>query len=212
MSAANHPCIEARGLTLWRGDRCLFRALDLEAAPAKALLVTGANGSGKSTLLRVLCGLTAAEEGEVLWRGRPIGSVREDFVAALAYSGHANGLKLDLSAWENLRFAARMREMPDDGWDGLLDALGIGGCADLPVRHLSAGQQRRVALTRVLGSGALVWILDEPFTNLDSAGRQLINQRCAEHLEQGGLLIMASHEQPALDPELVRKISLDEAR
>lgn len=182
--------LSAEGLTLWRGTRCLFDALSFEVRPGNALLVQGANGSGKTTLLRILCGLTRPESGRVLWSERAIDS---EYWAQLAYNGHLPGLKADLTVAQNLDFFAAARGATHASWRDRAAQLGLSHCEDLEVRHLSAGQKRRTALVRLLISGAKVWILDEPFTNLDQQGREMIERALNEHVNAGGLAVIAAH-------------------
>ena len=191
--------LEWQNLSLWRGDRCLQQGLSGKLAAGEAITLRGPNGCGKTTMLRTLCGLAQAETGKVLWQGIPVHRSRVEFHAHLAYSGHSSGLKRDLSTRENLRFAASMRGRHTNQND-LLAGLGLTACADLPVRNLSAGQQRRASLAMVLGSGTELWVLDEPFTNIDRAGREWLGRRCNDHLAMGGLLLMAAHQHSLLDP------------
>lgn len=183
----------ASNLTLWRGPFCLFDELSFELRDGQALIVRGSNGSGKTTLLRVLCGLTRPEEGTVTWDGVPIEKNRPAFGAALAYFGHTVGLKADLTIEQNLRFSTRLNGHSDLDLADILGVLHLSECANLEVRYLSAGQQRRTALARVLTSGARLWILDEPFTNLDDAGRAYAESRLNAHLAGGGLAAVAAH-------------------
>lgn len=188
-----------QGLSLWRGERCLQRELSGVLSSGRALTLRGPNGCGKTTLIRTLCGLSLAESGEIMWQGVPVSRQRTEFNRHLAYSGHAGGLKRELSTRENLRFAAQLRGRHTNQND-ILAALGLKQCADLPVRNLSAGQKRRASLALVLGSGAEFWALDEPFTNLDPAGRAWLGRRCNDHLAMGGLLLLAAHQDSLLDP------------
>lgn len=185
--------LAAEQLTLWRGYRCLFEALDVAVGPGEALLVRGPNGSGKTTLLRVLCGLTRPESGRVRWQGRSIESCRGDYGRALAYFGHQTGLKSDLTTRQNLLFAASLSGAPASACDTVLGELGIADCAHLQLRYLSAGQQRRTALARILIARAQLWIMDEPFTNLDVGGRDYVEQRLQAHLGDGGLMVLSAH-------------------
>ena len=192
--------LEWRDLALWRGDRCLQTGLAGRLAGGEALTLRGPNGCGKTTLIRTLIGLSQPETGEITWQGTPIHRNRPEFHAQLAYAGHSNGLKGDLTTRENLTFAARMRGRHPNQ-NELLHWLGLSRCADLPVRNLSAGQKRRAALARVLGSGAQLWVLDEPFTNLDVAGTEWLARRFNHHLSLGGLLLMAAHQASGIEPE-----------
>ncbi|CAG0944929.1 Cytochrome c biogenesis ATP-binding export protein CcmA [Gammaproteobacteria bacterium] len=182
--------LAALDLTLWRGATCLFDGLSFEVAAGTALLLRGANGTGKTSLLRVLAGLTQPERGSIRWRGegRP-GALR----GLAAYSGHSSALNADLTVKQNLTFYGRLM-----GWQGnlgsLLDPLGLAAFRDLEVRHLSAGQRRRGGLARLLMSDCPVWLLDEPFTNLDAEGRRLVETRIDQHLGAGGLAVIAVHD------------------
>ena len=185
------------GLTLWRGTTRLFEALSFAIAPGAALMIEGPNGAGKTTLLRVVAGLTMPETGSVAWHGRPLREQLQAGQLRLAFAGHALALKTELSTRENLQFFARLaglQGMVDD----TLEAAGLGACADLEVRLLSAGQRRRANLARVLLSGADLWLLDEPQTNLDSDGREFLAESVRGHLSRGGTAAIAAHQPLAL--------------
>ena len=146
----------------------------------------------------------------MLWNGAPVRSQRSVFYAALAFAGHRAGLKDDLTARENLRFAARLQGGEAEP-EGLLEALQLSICANLPVSNLSAGQRRRVTLARVLASGQPFWVLDEPFTNLDRSGRAWLAERFNSHLRSGGMLLLAAHQDSGIDPQLETILDLQEA-
>jgi heme exporter protein A len=188
------------GLSLWRGDRMLQKELSGSLESGQALTLRGPNGCGKTTLIRTLCGLSEPETGQVMWGGTSIHQRRNEFYAALAYSGHALGLKADLSPRENLAFAQGLRDRA--GSDAtLLSDLGLERCWDLPVRQLSAGQKQRAALATVLGSGAAVWVLDEPFTHIDDSGRNWLAAQFNQHLSAGGRLLLAAHQETGIDAQ-----------
>ena len=178
----------------WRGDRHVLRGVSLGVAPGEMLHISGANGAGKTTLLRVLCGLMRPEKGSVSWCGV---SIREDPLAyqvSMAYASHEPALKLDLTALENLRFAVGLKRSVSDGEiRSHLERLGVAACADLPARVLSAGQRRRVSMARVVAMRASLWLLDEPFANLDAPGSELLLQLLDEHLAGGGLALVVAH-------------------
>jgi heme exporter protein A len=189
------PQLEARAVHLWRGEKHLLRGVSFVLAGGELLQVVGPNGVGKTSLLRCVAGLLPTEAGEIVWRGRQLPEGRDDFHQQLAYLAHVNGLKGDLTALENLRYGVGVRrEVTTDELRATLELLQIAACADLPVRSLSAGQKRRVALARIMLTRAMLWILDEPITNLDAAGIALFESRIAEHMRAGGMILTAAHQ------------------
>ncbi|MFQ5634905.1 MAG: cytochrome c biogenesis heme-transporting ATPase CcmA [Gammaproteobacteria bacterium] len=200
--------LTAHDLTLWRGPFCLFEALSFDLSAGQALVIRGPNGSGKTTLLRVLCGLTRPETGRVDWDGVPVEQNRQAYGRALAYFGHSLGLKADLTVVQNLHFSTRLDGRGAADFGGYLTALDLANCANLEVRYLSAGQKRRTALARVLLSDARLWILDEPFTNLDDAGRTFVEERLNEHLRADGLVAAAAHHEMSIRDGEIRHLCL----
>jgi heme exporter protein A len=190
---------------VWRGDRHVLKGVSLELERTQLMHVSGPNGTGKTTLLRVICGLLRPEQGKVSWRGRPISAVRDDYQATLAYASHEPALKGDLTALENLRFAVGLKRRVSPGeLRASLEQTGVGACADLPARVLSAGQRRRVAMARVLAMGASLWLLDEPFTNLDAAGADLMSSLLRSHVLGGGSALVVAHQDLTLDCQMRR--------
>jgi len=179
---------------VWRGDRHVLKGVSLNLKLGQLLHVSGPNGTGKTTLLRVACGLLRPEQGVVSWLGRSIASVRTEYQARLAYASHEPALKADLTALENLRFAVGLKRRVTVGeLRASLERTGVAGCADLPARVLSAGQRRRVAMARVLAMSASLWLLDEPYTNLDAAGAELMTGLLQAHVERGGAALVVAH-------------------
>lgn len=177
----------------WRGGRCLFEALSFELAPGQLGLVTGPNGSGKTTLLRAAAGLTPPTHGRISWCSSDVQSLAPEQRGEIAYRGHLDGLKKDLSVTENLAFhKALWRGAADAG--PLLETLQLGHAGGLHARHLSAGQRRRAALAALRVSGARLWILDEPATSLDRQGRGVLTGWIREHLVAGGTALVATHQ------------------
>jgi heme exporter protein A len=201
--------LEASDLSCTRSERTLFSGLGLRVGPGQLLHVAGDNGTGKTSLLRVLCGLLAPASGVVRWAGEPIDAQRDTFHRALRYIGHASGVKDDLTARENLAFSARLcgAEAGGDEVTHALAAFRLGDYAEALARTLSQGQRRRIALARLaLGAGAagLLWILDEPFTALDTRGVQVLTGLVAAHLSRGGCAVVTTHQEVALPGDVTR--------
>ncbi len=197
-------------LTLWRGTTRLFEGLSFALPKGRALVIGGPNGAGKTTLLRVIAGLTMPESGTVTWLDRPLRQELRAGQLRLAFSGHALALKAELTTRENLEFFARLAGQSTAVTE-VLAATGLAGCADLEVRYLSAGQKRRAALARVLLSGADLWLLDEPQTNLDAAGRQFLDDVLQAQLQRGGTVVVAAHQPLDLGPHAALRLTLGEA-
>ena len=202
--------LTAHGLACVRGDRLLFKDVGLALEAGSLLYVLGENGSGKSSLLRMLCGLLMPGQGEILWAGKSIKSNAEQYLPNLKYLGHLNGLKDDLTALENLQMGARIAGQDVTAAAALaaLTAIGIARCANLPVRVLSQGQKRRVALAALWLSRSPLWILDEPFAALDVAATEVLAARISEHLAAGGMTILTSHQDVPIKAKSTVSLSL----
>lgn len=199
--------LSAASLCLFRGDRCLFKGLDFSLQEKELLVVEGPNGCGKTSLLRGIAGLLDFESGEVSWNGQPLRANYQAFRGDLAWFSHRVGFKGDLNLIENLNFEAGLRRTTMAQRDAALERLGLTAITGLPFRSLSAGQQRRGALARMLLSSARIWMLDEPLTNLDREGQALVIAVIEEHLRNGGLCVAASH-QPLEIQGTTRRLSL----
>ena len=204
--------IQANSLQLWRGERHVLDGVDLKVSAGEMLQVTGANGSGKTSLLRALCGLMHIEDGRVLWAERNIHDDLPAFHSQLVYLGHEPPLKADLSARENLHFWVGIRRaISRADITGALERVGAGTWADQPVRALSAGQKRRVALAGVILFEAPLWLLDEPATNLDADGQRLVGSLIEAQLSAGGVVVVAVHQHLPVAGAAPRRLELSAA-
>ncbi|BFT29417.1 cytochrome c biogenesis heme-transporting ATPase CcmA [Alteromonas sp. D210916BOD_24] len=188
--------LEACSLTCNKRDRILFEGLSLLVKAGELLYLRGPNGAGKTSLLRILTGLSAPESGSVKFDGCDIALQHQAFHQQLIYLGHKGGTNSSLSAFDNLTFWLAQHGI-SRGSNEIYDVLmqmGLVGLEDVLVRHLSAGQQRRVALARLWLKPAKVWILDEPFTALDTTGIHLIESAMKSHVEKGGIVVTTSHQ------------------
>ena len=202
--------LEAKQLECVRGDRRLFHDLSLRLTAGELLHIHGHNGSGKSTLLRALCGLYLPTQGEVSWNGSAITTLREEFSKEVLYIGHKAGIKDDLTALENLRIASTLDGeslSEEQAWQAL-EQMGLRGFEDLPSKHLSQGQKRRVALARLLVSKASLWVLDEPFSALDSSAIAALQAVISSHLSAAGMVILTTHQEVALTQGEVKQLRL----
>ena len=198
--------LSAKELTLIRGETCLFQGLSFALDPGELLLLEGQNGSGKTSLMRAIAGMLSLESGEIFWNDIPVNRQRQEFHGALVWIAHRTGLKGDLTLVENLRFEGVLRPQADVDKAGIYARLGISRLKSLPLRSLSAGQQRRVALARMLLADVPLWLMDEPFTNLDRDGRKLVVQLVEEHLEAGGMCVMAAHQDVEINATINRVV------
>lgn len=194
-----------------RGGRRLFADLSFMVPGGTLLRIAGANGAGKTSLLRILCGLLLPSGGDVLWRETPIRRQREEYWRELRYIGHLAGVKDELTAEENLMFAANLSGLDIAAADAraALDRIGLGKFAHLPVRMLSQGQRRRVALARLAlpDNGAALWVLDEPLAALDTDAADCVLSLIDARLSTGAVVVMTSH-QPFTVSATLRSISI----
>ena len=176
-----------------RSGRLVFRGLSFALGAGEALVLRGPNGSGKSSLLRLLAGFVRPAAGELSWDGAPIAADLTAHRARLAYVGHADAIKGVLTLRENLAFALALSGVPPAALDGALERFDLVPLADSPARFLSAGQRRRLALARLIGSARPLWLLDEPAVGLDAANRARLQAALAEHRASGGIAVLATH-------------------
>ena len=210
MTASPTPSslLEARQLCFSRNDAPVFGPLDFSVAAGEALLVQGDNGAGKTTLLRVLAGLLRPDGGELRIRGLPADPMLR--ARSAAYLGHLAGMKSDLSVMENLDYLCGLQgRRGTQSPRGALDVVGLAGYEDALARQLSAGQKKRLSLARLWLSPAPLWLMDEPYANLDLEGIELVNRMVRAHLDDGGASLVTTHGAYAAPPVRTRVLHLE---
>ncbi|WP_242107815.1 heme ABC exporter ATP-binding protein CcmA [Luteimonas aquatica] len=203
------PLLAVRGLRFARNELPVFGPLSFSVEAGEALLVRGDNGAGKTTLLRVLAGLLRGDAGEIALRGQPAtAAVR---AATVAYLGHLPALKADLSALENLQFLCGLHGRRSGmSLERAMATVGLAGYEDALARQLSAGQKKRLSLARLWLAPAPLWLLDEPYANLDLDGIELVNRMVQAHLREGGAALVTTHGAYAAPPVRTRMLVLGE--
>ena len=188
--------LEVTDLSCARGEHQLFGSLSFALSAGELLQVQGENGSGKTTLLRTLCGFIQPLAGEIRWQGQRIQELDEEYYADIVYLGHLNAIKDELNALENLHISCALAgdSVSDSVAIAALRRMGLRGRETFPVKVLSQGQRRRVALARLLVSKAPLWILDEPLTALDVGAVGLMQELIGEHLDNHGMVIFTTHQ------------------
>jgi len=194
-----------------RGERLLFSDVNVTVKPGTLLAVVGENGSGKTSFLRMLCGLLSPDGGTILWQGKDIRQLKELYSAQLTYVGHLNGIKDELTPVENLTVSACLAGDESAGAvvQKALEAVGlVRPVHRLPTRVLSQGQKRRVSLARLWLSTRPLWLLDEPFASLDAAATSYLTQRLHTHLINGGMVVVATHQEIAIPADSIQHLRL----
>jgi heme exporter protein A len=202
--------LEACSLECVRRHRRLFSNLSFSMSPGDCLELKGPNGSGKTSLLRMLCGLLPPSSGAILWHGKPISALREAYLSSVAYVGHRCAVKDELTTLENLRMSSALGgwELSLDEAHDVLSRMSLAEQEHVHARHLSEGQQRRVALCRLVVSRSELWLLDEVMTSLDAASASAITTLIDEHVSRGGMTVIATHQDLKLAVRTSRRIEL----
>ena len=209
MQLSNFSGLSARDIEYWRGDRQVLSGLSLALGAGECLHVLGPNGAGKTTLLRIIAGLLTPEQGSVEWGGRPTRADHDAWCASFSYLAHSDGLKPELTARENLYYEVGLRRTVSDSEIAeALAQVGLAGAQSQLAGTLSAGQRRRLAVARILLSAAPLWILDEPYTNLDAEGTELVSSLIGRHLDAGGAALIAAHHPPAIRNHVARRLEI----
>ncbi|KII77152.1 cytochrome c biogenesis heme-transporting ATPase CcmA [Vibrio renipiscarius] len=203
--------LEVKQLTSIRDERVLFESLSFTIGSGELVQIEGRNGTGKTTLLRIITGLGDRDDGEIYWNNESIEKNRDEYHQDLLFLGHQTGVKRELTAYENLRFYISLHSKHPTDKETIYNALvkvGLAGREDVPVAQLSAGQQRRVALARLWLSDHKLWVLDEPLTAIDKQGVKVLEALFLKHAEQGGIVILTTHQDMFADNPKLRKIKL----
>ncbi len=200
--------LKIHDLSCIRDDRVLFEHLSLSLDGGQMLLVEGRNGSGKTSLLRILTGLKLADAGDIFWQGQSIAQLRADYYEAVSYVGHHDGVKRELTCLENLRLVQAMGKPAAIDLDDALEQVNLYRYGDTPVGNLSAGQKRRLALSRLLVTESKLWILDEPFTSLDKKSMASFQALFEQHMANQGLVVMTSHHDIVMSGPSLKRLDL----
>lgn len=200
-----------KNLQCIRWDNILFQGLDFSLKDGGLLQINGVNGSGKSSLLQMCVGLIQASEGEIIWNDENINNCRYQFQSEITYFGHTNGVKGGLSALENMKVMHALsgcRSKID--YSLILEQIGLANMEDVLLSRMSAGQKRRVGLSRIFMAISKLWLLDEPFNALDKNGKKIIEQLIVKHCTAGGIVIFATHQTMAIEAYPLQHIHLGE--
>jgi heme exporter protein A len=207
MPYAPPALMQAIDLCFSRNEERIFGPLDFHLNPGEVLLIKGENGAGKTTLLRVLAGLLLPESGAILLNGLAFNV--DAFVAQAGYLGHKPGHKAELTVWHNLRFSAQLRGVTNDAsLEQLITECGLAGYEETPAGKLSAGQNKRLSLARLQAQGTRLWLMDEPYANLDLAGIAWVNTLVQTHVTNGGGVLISSHGAYAAPKVPVRALEI----
>lgn len=199
--------LQVENLSCIRGERSLWQGIQFELLPGKLLQITGANGSGKTSLLRILAGLAPPDTGAIYWQGTPVADQKSVYLQQLHYFSHQSGVKNELSVRENIRFRLR-RACTEKSLSAALEQAGLSEHSDHFGRQLSQGQKQRLALAALFLSDVPLWILDEPFANLDAEMVEKLKIIFTEKVRSGGAIILSTHRSIAESSECIGTVFL----
>ncbi len=200
--------LQSRELSCIRGHNTLYRDLNFNLDIGQVLLVEGSNGSGKTSLLKTIAGLRLPESGQILWNGQDIQKLGAEYREQIAWLGHSNGIKEDLTTVENLQLARTLSKRNSRKINNILEIVSLRNKKNALPRQFSAGMKRRLALARLLLVCSPLWIIDEPQAALDRAGIEMFESMLRIHLQDGGMAVMTSHHDVNLNDSLVNKLRL----
>lgn len=188
----------ANNLTLIKDNKKIFANLGFCLSVNSCLIIRGENGSGKTSLLKILAGISKADFGEVLWGEEKIADLADEFGLDSEFIGHKNFLKQELTVRQNIEFYAALNDSLM-AVNSAFSFFGISDLADKKVKYLSAGQQKKVMLSKLLACPASVWFLDEPSINLDQNSKEKLHDLIKTRVKEGGLVVMVSHDEMFFD-------------
>ena len=192
-----------------RQNNMLFRGLNFSIKDGDLLQINGANGSGKSSLLQICSGLIEPTAGEILWENKNINKYRYEFQSNILYLGHSNAIKAALTVEENMRIIHSLTgEKANIDYSEILNTIGMTGMNEILVSRLSAGQKRRVGLTRLHMAKSKLWFLDEPFNALDKKGKKIIENIVINHCNDGGIVLFTTHQKMEINNYPLQNIHL----
>ncbi len=190
--------LTVNNLSLYKDHKKIFGPVGFSLSTSSALVITGENGCGKSSLLKILAGISAPTQGEILWGDENIENFRDDFNADSQFLGHKNFLKAELTVVQNLRFYAKLSDT-EAAIPAALGYFNLTEFADRKVKTLSAGWQKRVMLAKLLACPATIWFLDEPTSNLDKQGKEKLHGLIKTRIKEQGLVILTTHDEDFFD-------------
>ena len=186
---------EIKNISCIRGNKLLFKNLNFKINNKELLVIKGANGSGKTTLLKILSGLLKPISGSIIINKKNINILKDEYFKYFEYIGHENAIKTALTVRENLNFYLKIkRNLATKNFEKTIKIFNLKNLLDIKVENLSAGEKRRISLSRLILSNSKIWFLDEPTNGLDKINTVIFFKILKQHLQLNGLAIVASHD------------------